>query len=167
MRTESVSGQVVRVRWYSAKVFFFDVLERAGGNFSFMYRVGGIHESGLLTSSKILVLSSQIEAGDELELTYIWKPLDVSKGERSFDVYSLHITCKWSSCNQVPFDQHPPMSRPGDAPASVTATSRAPAQGELCKFWVNAGRCQLGAACTLIHSSESQRSVDRSIWLSR
>jgi hypothetical protein len=162
------SGQVVRTRWYSTKVFFFDILGSGVGEpTSFMYRRGELHQSGTLTSGKILELSAQVEPGDEVLLRYARKPLDATKGERSFDAYSVSVIRAWKDHGQGEFCQHPPALRPEEALGSVTASSRAPTKGELCKFWLNTGHCQLGSACALHHCSEEERALARKEWLGR
>ncbi len=134
---------------------------------SFMYRRGEAHESGTLTSAKILDMSAEIEPGDEVDLTYILKPLDTSKGERSFDVFSHRVIRAWKEHSNELFHEHLPVARPGEAFASATAASRAPSKDGVCKFWVNAASCPLGAACSLRHCSEEERSSARAEWLGR
>jgi hypothetical protein len=134
---------------------------------SFMYRRGEAHESGTLTSAKILELSAELAPGDEVNLAYILKPLDTSKGERSYDVFSHHVIRAWKDHSDQIFQEHSPVARPEEALASATAASRAPSKGGVCKFWVNAASCPLGAACSLRHCSEEERSLARAEWLGR
>ena len=162
------AGQVVRTRWYSTKIFFFDVLSEINGEvMSFMFRRGEVHERGALSSTDILELSSQTAPGDEIRVKYVRKELNIAKGERSFDAYSVDILRAWSQYGNGTFDELPPAPRPEEALSSVTASSRAPSSGEICKFWVNTGRCQLGSACALRHCAPEERSTARQEWLGR
>ena len=129
-------GQVVRTRWYSAKIFFFDVrlldANPEDPAKAFLYRVGEMHETGILTSVKILELSEQIRPGDEVEIRFLLKDLDQSRGERSLDVFSLIIFRAWKDFNpELPFVESAPAPRPPEANASITSESRKPVIGEV------------------------------------
>ena len=161
-------GQIVRTRWFSTKVFFYDIVCQSNGEkMSFMYRRGEAHESGTLTSAKVLELSAELVPGDEVDLKYFLKPLDSSKGERSFDVFSHRVIRAWKDHSDQIFLEHSPIARPEEALASATAASRAPSKDGVCKFWVNAASCPLGVACSLRHCSEEERAMARAEWLTR
>ena len=165
-KLERIRGQVTRTRWYSTRMFFFDVTnaEDAGSVVPFVLRRGGEHASGVLTAASVVVHGKQVQLCDEVEVVYFCDSLDASKGERTKEVYRVETIEKASadSCTgtEIEFTKPPPAE---GAIVSLTALNRLP-RGEICKFWVNSASCPL-RNCTLKHVMGEERVLAKKAWL--
>jgi hypothetical protein len=193
----TVEGRVTRKKWFSSRLFFFDVStvsalpphpcpepplsgdlparadEQVSGasvdpdafvgekllsaaRLACIYRQGAQHDRGILGAADVVELSSQFELGDYVRVQY--SPQSQKTAERSVQVRRLEVLRAWRHSH-------------GDEPALDTDTApvvtdpntrRAP-KGEVCKFWVNSGRCPL-RACKLKHVPEEERKAARDAW---
>eukprot|EP00960_Hanusia_phi_P038702 753557-Hanusia_phi.AAC.3 len=168
---ERIRGQVTRTRWYSTRMFFFDVKREDDDDsciniVPFMLRKGGKHASGVLTAVSVVACGKQIQVGDEVEVEYFRDRLDAAKGERTMEVYKVE-TLKKASAESVEicagadseFPKPPPVE--GHV-SSLTALNRQP-KGEICKFWVNSASCPL-RNCTLKHVMGEERVLAKKLW---
>ena len=186
-----VEGRVSRRRWFSSKIFFFDVSIPPAGDagagalggaaydlvgeplrlaerVACVYCQGAVHLRGggcadgrsVLKAADVVELAGEFELGDWVRVTYIKQP--PGSTERSVQVRHLQVLHAWAASHPgqeaLDIDSSPARreaSKPNDRPAP---------KGELCKFWLNSGRCHL-RACSLRHVAENERKEARLAWL--
>jgi hypothetical protein len=174
-----VEGRVTRTKWYSTKLFFFDVdlqhapttcndnlspaLPRVDGHGPALFVLckGSLHERGVLTAADVIEIAEGIKLGDDVRVTFCPRLLDARKGERTACAHTVHVSRTWASwhpggeafeeCTQAPAIR--------EGVQTSTFRARAP-RGELCKFWVNTGRCPL-RSCALKHVDGEERRAAR------
>ena len=126
-----------------------------------VYRQGAMHERGALRVVDVVELANAFALGDWVRVGYVLNDASAAaKGERSVQARWLRVLRPWASSHPHlgPWDSDtcpPPM-------ASLPNTRRAP-KGEVCKFWLNSGRCHL-RVCALRHVPEEERQKARAAW---
>lgn len=185
-----VEGRVTRRRWFSSKLFFFDVSSPSAiqppqgpadrsataahaseplmdafvgetlvsaARLACIYRQGAKHDRGILSAADVVELSDQFELGDFVRIKYV-----SHTDERSVQVRHLQVLRAWKDSH----GQEPALdtdSSPAPATEATGPNRRRAPKGEVCKFWVNSGRCPL-RACQLKHVPDEERKAAREEW---
>lgn len=188
-----VEGRVTRAKFYSTKLFFFDVdMDSAAADGSgnlgnghlgndnlaahlprnegegpalFTLRKGAPHERGVLTASDVMELAEGMKLGDDVRIGFCPQALDARQGERTAAAHSIQVTRPWAAwhADGDAFEEVSEAPAYQKNSASVTFQARAP-KGELCKFWVNSGRCPL-KQCDLKHVEGEERRLAQQAFL--
>ena len=147
-----VCGEVTRIKLYSAKMFFFDILPGSESAMNFVLKSGASYGDGsILNPNTVVNLSKDIEVGVHVEVHFDPNTTTASSsGDATSRVLfvrkldhaesSIPVMCTPASSSTVE------LTNTSAGNVTMTKAHRAP-RLEFCKFWLNSKRCP-HALCT-------------------